>query len=120
MLLGYLGTISLQFKRIYPSTMAPDKTVDIGSFSIASKVDKDFALTVSTSMSLSLPEHLADNLTAKDLRDQVKSGALWLTRASSCRVTLAIHFEYPTEMPVHGDTQRRQLAMEAFQSFPVC
>lgn len=99
--------------------MAPDKTVDIGSFSIASTVDKDFALEVSTSMSLSLPEHLADHLTAKDLRDQVKAGALWLTRASSCRLTLAIHFEYPTDVSVHGDAQRRQIATEAFQSLPV-
>lgn len=100
--------------------MAPHKTVDVGSFSIASKVDKDFALEVSTSMSLSLPDHLADNITAEDLRDQVKAGALWLTRASSCRLTLAIHFEHPTDMSVHGDVQRRQIAIEAFQSLPVC
>lgn len=100
--------------------MTPDKTVDIGSFSIASKLDKEFALNVSTSMSLSLPEHLAENLTANDLRDQVKSGALWLARASSCRLTLAIHFEHPTGMSVHGNAQRRQIAIEAFQSLPVC
>lgn len=100
--------------------MAPDKTVDIGSFSIASKVDTDFALTVSSSMSLSLPEHFADHPTAVDLRDQVKAGALWLTRAGSCRLILEIHFEHPAGMSVHGDAQRRQIAIEAFQSFPVC
>lgn len=100
--------------------MAPDRTVDLGSFSIASNVDKDFALNVSTSMSLSLPEHLADDLTAKELRDLVKAGALWLTRASACRLTLAIHFEHPADMSVHGDAHRRQLAIEAFQSLPVC
>lgn len=100
--------------------MAPEKTVDTGSFSIASRVDKDFALTVSTSMTLSLPDHLADNLTADELRDQVQAGALWLTRASSCRLTLAIHFERPAEMSVQGDAQRTQLAIETFQTFPVC
>lgn len=100
--------------------MAPDKTVDIGSFSIASKLDKEFVLNVSTSMSLSLPEHLSENLTAIDLRNKVKAGDLWLTRASSCRLILAIHFEHPTETSVHGDAQIRQIAIDAFQSLPVC
>lgn len=99
--------------------MASDRTVDFGSFSIASKVDKDFALNVSTSMSLSLPEHFADHLTAEYLRDQVRAGTLWLTRASSCRLTLTIHFEHPAGVSVHGEAQRRQLAIEAFQSLPV-
>ncbi|KAI7779687.1 hypothetical protein LA080_000455 [Diaporthe eres] len=76
--------------------MASDRTVDFGSFSIASKVDKDFALNVSTSMSLSLPEHFADHLTAEDLRDQ-----------------------HPAGVSVHGEAQRRQLAIEAFQSLPI-
>ena len=100
--------------------MAPEKTVDIGSFSIASRLDKEFALTVSTSMSISLPDHFADQLTGVDLRDQVQAGALWLTRASSCRLTLVTHFDYPAEMSAQEDAQRRQLAIEAFQSLPVC
>lgn len=99
--------------------MAPEKTVDIGSFSITSKFDKNFALTVSNSMTLSLPDHFADHLPVNELRDQVRAGALWLTRARSCRLTLAIHFEQPPEMTVQEVAQRRQLVIEAFQSLPV-
>lgn len=100
--------------------MASDRTVDIGSFSIASNIDMNFALTVSTSISLRIPDHLADHLNAVDLRAHVQAGALWITRASSCRLTLAVHFEDSAEWPVHGDQERRQIAIEAFQSFPVC
>lgn len=99
--------------------MAPEKSVDIGTFSIASKVDKNLALTVSTSMTLSLPDHFVDHLTANELRDQVQAGALWLTRASSCRLTLDIQFERPAEMSVQGDAHR-QLAIDGFQSLSVC
>ncbi|KAJ0125167.1 hypothetical protein J7T55_006511 [Diaporthe amygdali] len=97
--------------------MASDKIVDVGSFSIASNIDMNFALTVSTSMSLALPEHFPENLTATDLRDKVQAGALWITRAGSCRLTLAVHFEDPADMFVHGHAQRKQIAIEAFQSF---
>lgn len=99
--------------------MAPEKTVDVGRFSIASNADKHFALTVSTSMTLSLPDHFPEHLTANELRDQVQAGALWLTRASSCRLTLAIQFEPPGEVPVGEDTQWRQLIIQKFRSLQV-
>ncbi|KAG8160575.1 hypothetical protein KVR01_010111 [Diaporthe batatas] len=99
--------------------MAPEKTIDVGRFGIASKADKDFVLTVSTSVTLSLPDHFPDHLTANALRDQVQAGALWLTRARSCRLTLAVHFEPPTEVSVEQGAQWRQLIIEKFQSLQV-
>lgn len=99
--------------------MAPEKTIDVGRFGIASKADMNFSLTVSTSMTLSLPDHFPDHLTANELRDQVQAGALWLTRARSCRLTLAIHFEPPTEVSVQEDARWRQLIVEKFQSLQV-
>lgn len=99
--------------------MAPEKTVDVGTFSIASKADKNFVLTVSTSMTLSLPDHFPDHLTANELRDQVRAGALWLTRARSCRIILAILFEPPTEVSVEEDAQWKQLIIEKFRALQV-
>ncbi|ROV97703.1 hypothetical protein VMCG_07364 [Cytospora schulzeri] len=100
--------------------MAQDVTVDLGSFTICSHTDEDFCLTVSTTVSLSLPDSFASSPTAIELRDQVKAGSLWVTRAGSCRFDLSIYFEELGDDLRYTDMQdrRRETVMEAFQAFP--
>lgn len=101
--------------------MAQDVTVDLGSFTISSHIDSDLCLTVSTDISLSLPDNLPSVPTAVELWDQVKAGLLWITRAGSCHFELSIHFEELAEQLFHADLQdqRREMVMKAFQAFPV-
>lgn len=101
--------------------MAQDVTVDLGSFTISSHTDKDFCLTVSTAMSLSLPGSLSTNPTAVEILDQVKAGLLWITRAGSCRIKLSICFEELADDSHSSDLhdRAREMVMEAFQAFPV-
>lgn len=101
--------------------MAQDVTVDLGSFTICSHTDKDLCLTVSTAMSLSLPDNPSLAPTAVELWDQVKAGLLWITRAGSCRFHLSIYLGELGDDLRHADLQdrSRQTVIEAFQAFPV-
>lgn len=101
--------------------MAHEATVDLGSFTISSHTDEGFCLTVSTAMSLSLPDNLPSVPTAVELWDQVKDGLLWITRAGSCRFALSIYSEELADDLDHADLhdREREMVMEAFQTFPV-
>lgn len=101
--------------------MAQDVTVDFGSFTISRQTDKSLCLTVSTVISLSLPDNLPTVPTAVELWDQVKTGSLWLTRAGSCRFELSTNFEELDTTTLCADFQvkQRRTAIQAFQTFPV-
>lgn len=100
--------------------MAHDVTVDLGSFTICSHTDNDLCLTVSTAITLSLPDNPSLVPTAVELWDQVKAGLLWITRSGSCRFNLSIYLEGLGDDSRHADLQdrRRQIVVEAFQAFP--
>lgn len=97
--------------------MAEDVTVDLDSFSISSYLDKNFVLTVSTSMLISVPGHDPHNPTAAELRDRVQAGSLWITRAGSCRIDLSIAFRGSLEGGLRERLQH--MIIEAFEDFPV-
>lgn len=97
--------------------MAQDVIVDLGSFSISSHLDTNFVLTLSTSVLLSYPERCPEPPTAAELRDQVKAGLLWITRAGSCQVELNIGLGDSLEPGSLEQLQR--MIVEAFEDFPV-
>lgn len=101
--------------------MVQNVTVGLDSFTISNEVDRSLCLTVSTELSLSLPDRSPGTLSAAELWDEVRAGALWITRAGSCRFELSILFEDLGDetFDTRSQDQRRQAAMEAFQFFPV-
>lgn len=97
--------------------MVQDVTVDLGSFSISSYLDKNFVLAVSTSALLSMPAQYPNIHTAADLRDQVQAGSLWIARAGSCHIELSIAFGDSLKDGSREHLQR--MFVEAFEHFPV-
>lgn len=95
--------------------MARDVTIDLGNFNLASYLDENFVLAVSTSITLCLPEQYSGIPTASELFDQVKLGKLWTTRAGSCHLKLGVGFEAYTGF--EGDMEN--MVIRAFETFPV-
>lgn len=67
--------------------------IDLGGCNVVSYLDERFVLAVSSSVTLSLPEQYSAVQTAPELRDYVKRGKLWVTRASSCQLDLSLRFD---------------------------
>lgn len=97
--------------------MARDMTFDLGTFSIASYIDKHFVLTVTTSVSVSLSDDYPGVLTAAELCNQVKAGSLWITRAGSCNVKLSIVFDDFLDDDFRVTLEH--MVTESFEKFPV-
>lgn len=97
--------------------MARDVTIDLGLFSISNYLDKNFALTVTASLSLSLWEDRPDTPTATELCDQVKAGSLWITRAGSCNVEFSVLFDDFLDVDVLESLEHT--VIRAFEGFPV-
>lgn len=97
--------------------MVRDVSVDLETFTLSSSLDKSFVLAVRTSILLSLPDDHSGAPTASELRDQVKTGSLWITRAGSCTFALSIHFEDPLTDNVREDLEHTIVG--AFEAFPV-
>lgn len=97
--------------------MARDVSVDLGTFSISSSLNRKFVLTVRTSILISLPDTHSRPPTAFELRDQVKAGSLWITRAGSCIFELSIRFEDPLNDNLREDLEH--MIIGAFEALPV-
>lgn len=97
--------------------MPHDVTVDLGNYTILSNLDKNLVLTITASMSLSLAEEHLEFSTAAELREKVKAGSLWITRAGSCNFELRADFN---DLPSHGLSEHLEhMVVDAFETFPV-
>lgn len=97
--------------------MPQDIALELGSFSISANVDKNFVMTITSCASLSLPDDYIGPSTGYQLRDEVKAGELWVTRAGSCHFNLAVSFEGLCSFALQEDGRNRVIT--AFESSPV-
>lgn len=97
--------------------MAQDVTLDLGTYEISNDMDQKLVLAVTTSMSLSLPAGHAGDLTAAQIREQVKAGSLWIARAGSCNFELGIDFHGLFDDGLRENLER--MVIGAFENFPV-
>lgn len=97
--------------------MARDESIDLDTFKASSYLDPNFVLTVQPCALVSLPDALHGHLSAEELRDRVKSGSVWVTRAASCYFELKADFEGFPSGAVHEDLVH--VVIKAFESLPV-
>lgn len=95
--------------------MDREAKIDLGSCTIASYLDEGFALAVSTSVTLHLPEQYSAVPTAVELRDHVRQGKIWTARASSCHLELSLRFE----ACVDSREDMKDTLLAAFEACPV-
>lgn len=97
--------------------MPHDVTLNLGTYTISSNLDKKFVLAVAASISLSLPEEYPDVQTAAELCEKVRAGSLWITRAGSCNFELGVDFN---SLPSDDHRDRLEnMVIGAFETFPV-
>ena len=91
--------------------MAPISVL-LGSFGVCTRGSGP-SLTITSSISLALPDNWEANVSAADLFEEVEKGNLWIARAGTCSLEIIHDFNQEGTPALPQDTHRdvpRQLA----------
>lgn len=102
------------------SIMASLTVVELGSFSISARDEDNTVLSLSTSLTLTMPPDYQGPSSVEHLCEQVASGELWIARAGSLRLGVMVECDdqliQTSSMHVH---HVGNMFIDAFEDCPV-